>query len=314
MIRRVIEVLVLPALVLTAIALPIPLMADRLPDPLATHWGLDGTPDGSLDGTVLWIAVTGVWAALWALIAVRARKGAPLPEAVFVFAAGGFLAGLMAITVAANDGAETWQAAGEVGVLEVLLAVVAGLLVGSLAALLERGREHPTAGTAPGSATIGLAAGEQAVWVGGASNPVGALAGPLAALLMFAGGLFADGGARWTLMAAAVVVGLAIVWVSTVRVTASERGLRVAFGPFGFPTKSVPLERIERVEAIQIEPLRWGGWGYRRAGLRRSAAVVRRGPGLVLDLRGGARFAVTVDEPAPAAGLLNDLLRRDRAA
>jgi hypothetical protein len=30
----------------------------------------------------------------------------------------------------------------------------------------------------------------------------------------------------------------------------------------------------------------------------------------VLDLRGGGRFAVTVDEPAPAAGLLNDRRRR----
>jgi hypothetical protein len=38
--------------------------------------------------------------------------------------------------------------------------------------------------------------------------------------------------------------------------------------------------------------------------------VARRGPGLVLDLRGGGRFAVTVDEPARAAGLLNDLRRR----
>jgi hypothetical protein len=45
----------------------------------------------------------------------------------------------------------------------------------------------------------------------------------------------------------------------------------------------------------------------------RSAVVVRRGPGLVLDLRDGPRFAVTVDEPAPAAGLINDLRRR-RAA
>jgi hypothetical protein len=98
-----------------------------------------------------------------------------------------------------------------------------------------------------------------------------------------------------------------------VRVTASERGLRIAFGPFGWPSKHMPLERIERAEATEIEPLRWGGWGYRWAGPRRSAVVVRRGPGLVLDLRGGGRFAVTVDEPAPAAGLLNDLRRR-RAA
>lgn len=189
-----------------------------------------------------------MWLVLWAFIGIRAREGAPLPEAVFVFAVGGFLAGLMAVTVAANVGAASWREAGEVGVLEVVLAVIAGLLAGSLAALLERGREHAVAPTAPGTATIGLGAGEQAVWVGGASNAVGALAG--------------------SLVAAAVVAGLAIVRVSTVRVTASERGPRVAFGPFGFPTKAVPLERIERVEASHIEPLSGGGWGYRRAGRR----------------------------------------------
>ena len=50
---RHLEVLIVPALVLAAIAVPIPLMADRLPDPIATHWGIDGAPDGSLDPTVL---------------------------------------------------------------------------------------------------------------------------------------------------------------------------------------------------------------------------------------------------------------------
>lgn len=102
-------------------------------------------------------------------------------------------------------------------------------------------------------------------------------------------------------------------WVSTVRVTASARGLRIAFGPFGVPSRRMPLERIERAEATEIEPLRWGGWGYRWAGPGRSSVIVRRGPGLVLDLRGGGRFAVTVDEPAPGAGLINDLRRRHAA-
>jgi hypothetical protein len=308
--KRRFEVLILPALLLAAVALPIPLTADRLPDPIASHWALDGRPDGSADPTVLWLVVTGVWVALWALLVVRSRRGGALPEAVPVLALGGFLAALMAITVGANDGAASWQQAGEVGIVEVLLAVAAGLLLGWIAVVLDRGRRGEEPAVEPGAATIGLGAGEHAVWVGHASSPGMALAGSLAALGLAAGGLFADGAAGWILVGSAVVVGLAVTWVSTVRVTASERGLRIAFGPLGVPSKHMPLERIERAEATEIEPLRWGGWGYRWAGPGRSAVVVRRGPGLVLDLRGGGRFAVTVDEPAPAAGLLNDLRRR----
>ena len=311
--NRRFEVLILPALLLAAIALPIPLLADRLPDPIATHWGVDGRPDGSLDPTALWVAVTGVWLVLWAALAFRARRGGPLPEAVPILSLGGFLAGLMAITVAANDGAASWHEAGEVGVPEALAAVGAGLLLGGVAMLLERGHEHAAAATAPGTATIGLGAGEHAVWIGHASSPGLALGGSLGALALAAGGLLAGGAAGWILVGSAVVVALALTWASTVRVTASEQGLRIAFGPFGVPSKRMPLERIERAEAAEIEPLRWGGWGYRWAGPGRSAVVVRRGPGLVLELRGGGRFAVTVDEPAPAAGLLNDLRRRHGA-
>jgi hypothetical protein len=178
----------------------------------------------------------------------------------------------MIITVAANDGAASWRDADEVGVVEVLLAVGAGLVLGTVAVLLERGHGSDEPARAPGPATIGPGAGEHAVWVGHASSPGMALAGALGALGLAAGGLFADGAPGWIMAGSGVVVGLAITWVSLVRVTASERGLRIAFGPLGYPVKQMPLARIER-----------------------------------------AGFAVTVDEPAPAAGPLNDLRRRHAA-
>jgi hypothetical protein len=216
----------------------------------------------------------------------------------------------MWVIAGANEGAASWQEADDVGVPAVLAAVVAGGLLAWLALVLERRREHDAPVTPPGAASIGLGRDEHAVWVGHASSPRMALGGSLLGLALAAAGLVTDGAAGWILVSSAVVAALALGWVSTVRVTASERGLRIGFGPFGVPSKRMPLERIERAEATEIEPLRWGGWGYRWAGRGRSAVVVRRGPGLVLDLRGGGRFAVTVDEPAPAAGLLNDLRRR----
>ena len=55
--------------------------------------------------------------------------------------------------------------------------------------------------------------------------------------------------------------------------------------------------------AEPIHPAAWGGWGYHVLP-GRSALVLRAGPGLVLTLRDGRRFAVTVDDPqTPAAPL-----------
>lgn len=179
-----------------------------------------------------------------------------------------------------------------------------------VALLLERGHRRAATPAGAGPATIALGPGEHAVWVGHASSPRLTLGGSLAALALAAGGMVIGGTAGCILVASAVVLALAMTWISSVRVTASEHGVRIAFGPFGVPSKHLPLERIVDAEAAEIDPLRWGGWGYRWAGPGRSAVVVRRGAGLVLDLRDGGRFAVTVDEPAPAAGLINDLRRR----
>jgi hypothetical protein len=77
----------------------------------------------------------------------------------------------------------------------------------------------------------------------------------------------------------------------------------------------VALRDVVQAEAIDIRPLEWGGWGY-RGSLRlmgRAAVVLRAGPGVRLELRGGRVLAVTVDDAETAAGLLNDLVARRSA-
>lgn len=104
--------------------------------------------------------------------------------------------------------------------------------------------------------------------------------------------------------------GALLVWaLAAIDVIVDARGLTVrsSFGRFAW--KRIPAERIVHVEAIGIEPLRWGGWGYRLI-KRGSAVVLRRGPGLRIDLVDGRVFAVTIDDPEPAAALLNDLAGR----
>jgi hypothetical protein len=48
--------------------------------------------------------------------------------------------------------------------------------------------------------------------------------------------------------------------------------------------------------------MQWGGWGYRwMPGAKASAAVLRKGPGIVLTFADGRRFAVSVDDATAGA-------------
>jgi hypothetical protein len=112
------------------------------------------------------------------------------------------------------------------------------------------------------------------------------------------------------LLLAVVPVGVALLF-GRVRVTADRRGLRLVSGLLGVTMKRIPLDAIDSARAEEIVPLQWGGWGYRIMP-GRSALVLRGGPGLVLTLTDGRRFAVTVDRPEEPAALL--LALRARAA
>jgi hypothetical protein len=230
-----------------------------------------------------------------------------------VLAAGGLIAGLAAVTAVANTGAATWHDADALGAAAVLPPIAGALLFAGVAWLCERGRAHAAGAPAPAAATVGLARSEHAVWVGHASSRVLAAAGLVVALGLAVAAMRAGGGAAPAGLAGAAALALTTAAFSTVRVTVSSAGVRIAFGPLGAPAKRIPLDQVAQAEATLIEPLAWGGWGYRWAGRGRTAVVLRRGPGLVLELRDGRRFAVTVDSPEQAAGLLNDLVMRDHA-
>ncbi len=106
------------------------------------------------------------------------------------------------------------------------------------------------------------------------------------------------------------VVAIGLTSISTIAVTVDSDGLHVAFGPWGVPKMRIPLSEIEDAEAIDVRPMRWGGWGYRWVPWKRATAVVLRGgPGLKLTRAGGRTFVVTVDEAGRAAAVLNDLKR-----
>jgi hypothetical protein len=110
-------------------------------------------------------------------------------------------------------------------------------------------------------------------------------------------------------LAVVAVVILVLASFSRYRVTADWRGLRVVSSLFRIPLKRIPLEDIETVEATEIAPSEWGGWGYRITS-GRSALILRKGPGLIVTMTSKKQFALTLDDPDVPAALLATL--RDR--
>lgn len=114
-------------------------------------------------------------------------------------------------------------------------------------------------------------------------------------------------------LAVIAVVILVLASFSRYQVTADWRGLRVVSSLSRIPLKRIQLEDIKTVEATELAPSEWGGWGYRITP-GRSALILRKGPGLIVTMTSKKQFALTLDDPDVPAALLATLRdRRSRA-
>jgi hypothetical protein len=125
--------------------------------------------------------------------------------------------------------------------------------------------------------SLGLLAGERAVWSGRARAR---WAWPLAVVLLLAGGaLIAAVAARWGLAVPLLAAGFLTLGFTSVRVTVAARGVTVAYGPLGLRLTRIPLARIASATAEERTPL---SFGYRGSLLVFGAAA------LLNDLIAGA--------------------------
>jgi hypothetical protein len=319
-VKRSLTITVTVGLVLLALGLvPWAVWWSDLPPRLATHWDLLGRADGSQTRLTAFLssAVPAVLLVLAWLGSVlgRARSGdvdgqdgqhGPDRRDGFWLAGLGFLAGLLAglsaTTAGANRGVTSWPQA-DLGVWW-LAALGLAVACAWLGAAIERRLRPGGATDGPPPEGIDLAPDELVAWSGTA-----AASDRLRLALVVVPPAFG----LW--LHVNLVVPLALVLLAalgSVRVTAGAHGLRVRPGVLRWPAVHLPLARIVRADAIDLRPLRWGGWGYRGSlrFLRRAAWVVRRGPGLRVELTNGDVFAVTVDHPDQAAAVLNGLRSR----
>ena len=305
--------IVLPAAWTAAALGPLLWAWDRLPEPMASHWSLSGGPDGALPRAAV-LAIHGAMAgipAVWAFALTRRvprRRGEIAPGLALAAFLGAFAVAIALQLVALNLDAPSWREARPLPiawvVADIACACAAAFAVSRAAARLETLPEPPL----PGRATVGLGATERAVWTGAAGNPV---LGATSFVLLCAGlaaPLLVPGPVPLVLIPAALALGA----FAVVRVRVDAVGLTISYGPLWFPRQRVPLSRIREARAIDVAPLRQGGWGYRGSLtlFRRASIIVRRGPGIRLDCGERGILVITVDDARTAAGLINDLVAR----
>lgn len=221
------------------------------------------------------------------------------------------LLGAQASVVRANLDRADWHEAGSVttGVVGTLVVAAAVGAAGLLAARRAPDEPRPTAD----GPTLDIPAGQRVVWLARTSNSWLHALAALTGLLAITAVVSALAGLTDLpfLLAAApfAFASLLVLGCSSVRARVSERGLDVAFGPFGWPTRHWAAEDIESARVENRTPAQVGGWGYRLGGPG-TTVMLRGGECLVIHPSRGREFAVSVDDAERGAALLNSLSAR----
>ncbi|KND29540.1 hypothetical protein ASD97_18400 [Streptomyces sp. Root63] len=288
---------------------------DRLPARLAVHFDAGGSADGYMGITAhLLYTVTSllVLGALWAFIAADGKLYGRAHR-WFIgggFAVAAFLGYLMIAVLFVNVDAPESGPDGGFPLRHIAVALGAAVLAGALGLLCSRlvpAVEDPRDADPANRERIALADGEVAGWARG----IGVWWAPVAVLVLLATGVTVGLEVNWFIGAPLFVLALVVATFCRPHVTVDRRGLTVS-GLLPRPRVRVPLERMAGADSRRVNALaEYGGWGY-RIRPERSGVITRSGEAIVVSLSSGREFAVTVDDSATGAALLNTLLDRQR--
>lgn len=284
------------------------LWADRLPDPLATHWSGSGDPDG----------YSGLWSDAWTLSAVlivvgggcaapaaSARGQLMLRRILLVTAAivsGLITAVALAMRVTQLDLVDpaqarlTWWPMGA--------GVAAGTAVGLLGAWLLRDRRVPVPAAAPPDPALPRRTDRTALTLtAGVPDRVLIVVGTVLAVL--AVGTCVLAGSAWPLAIYAPILWLLLV-TARYRIVIGPDEITVVSA--GLTMMTYRIDEVVGARVVTVNPFAdFGGWGLRATGRGRYAVATASGPAVQVETACGHVLTVTTDRAEEAAGLLNTL-------
>ncbi|MCJ7725083.1 MAG: DUF1648 domain-containing protein [Acidimicrobiia bacterium] len=294
--------LTLGVLIAGTIAVVAALAWGDLPGSIATHWSLNGTPNGHMPPAALLLGVMVVVVSAWMAVSSASQR---MPGEARSFIAGfagigGLLGVVTWFAIDANRGAADWTAAGEVTAVHLVVVFAAALMLGSIGWVIA-GRSNATGGAlavTPGP-TIRVEAGTDPVWSGRGRGVV---------LIVIGIGLVVLAAALWSLVSLLLLVtALPVIAFAEVRATVSRRGVVVSLGWLGIPHWRVRLEEIAGAEVEHVSPMAYGGWGYRlRPGIR--GIIVRGGDSIRIRRIDRPDLVLTVDDAERGVGLINGFI------
>ena len=282
---------------------------------VATHWDINGEPDGfTSTGVLPWFAAgltailvlpLGLFVARTKASIIAPRGLTALPAAMAMFMAVMMISSVFAQTDLDEAGVRTFSTPGWL-----LPAALAGSLIGAAMATVVAGRPAipptSTSPAAPEAERYPLDNNHVASWNG--QTATGRVLITLAAITFLGFGVGAVM-TNWFMLIPAALLALSILAGSQFSVSAGPGGVRVA-GVAGFPTVTVPLDQIESVEAGSVSAKSFGGWGLRKSLSGHDAILTRSGPALVVTRTDGAKLHITIDDPALPASIMASLLDR----
>ena len=287
--------------------------AERLPTPVAVHWGLHGVDQTAPSLTQTMMVALGAAAVVVVVSAAMALLRTPVAFARRSAAAIGVgAATLMGGIVVSTAWAQLDVTAADdvpvpLGALAVTL--MASFLLSLGAAALTPADPVAAPGPVPPDATRStVEAGERVMWtatVRSRGTDPQAVVWAVATLVLT---VITGRGA----VLSALVIPALLVALGHWRVTIDRSGIW-ARGLLGFPRTGLSLDQVVRADDELIRPVRdFGGFGVRSDLHGRYGLVLRKGEALTVERPGGGAFVVTVDGAHEGAALLNGLAERGR--
>jgi hypothetical protein len=280
---------------------------EALPSDLPREWGSTGVSSTWPTGmAIALLSLVSLGSAIIATFALR-ESAAYIRRKTFLWS--GFAAGLACgvwLLSAGSTITSGGSAVPQVGAWPLLLMVLLGY--GLIPFLIAHRWVEPEATEPP--VEVVFTPTETGSWISTTTVPqfaivgVAMLAGAVA-LLVFASRGRSTGGDLWSAVVL-LVLAVPMLAFARLRISVDWRGLKVVTWILGIALKTIPLAAVESVHTEALEPVHWGGWGYRvMAG--RSAIILRTGPGIVVDLTNGKQFALSLTAPAIPAAVLSTL-------